>query len=205
MKPPLRDDILAEHSKAQTLRILARIGDDPAAFAELVDLFLHDEKLVAQRAAWPLGYCLEKHPEWARAYLPELLRNLRKPGIHDAVKRNTVRALQTVPVPEELAGEAAELLSQYIADPREPLAVRCFSMTAFFNLGKNEPDLLEELRLVIEDILANETAGSLHARGKKVLKDIQTWPKNHFPPRNKAMKAARKGKNPIAAQTADVP
>jgi hypothetical protein len=100
-----------------------------------------------------------------------------KPGIHDAVKRNTVRALQTVPVPEELAGEAAELLSQYIADPREPLAVRCFSMTAFFNLGKNEPDLLEELRLVIEDILANETAGSLHARGKKVLKDIQNMAK----------------------------
>lgn len=169
----LRTEILREHSKAQTLRIVQRIGDDPVAFDELVQLFLHDEKLVAQRAAWPLGYCLEAHPEWAQPYLADLLRNLKKPGIHDAVKRNTVRALQTVPVTEELAGEAAELLSHYIADPREPLAVRCFSMTAFFNLSKNEPDLLEELRLIIEDILANETAGSLHARGKQVMKNIQ--------------------------------
>jgi len=178
----LRSEILREHSKAQTMRIVQRIGDDPAAFDELVQLFLHDEYRVTQRAAWPLSYCLEKHPEWAQAYLPELLHNLKKPGIHDAVKRNTVRALQTVPVPEELAGEAAELLSQYITDPREPLAVRCFSMTAFFNLGKNEPDLLEELRLVIEDILANETAGSLHARGKRVLKDIQKLnKKSSFP------------------------
>lgn len=160
------------------MRIIQRIGDDPMAFDELVRLFLHDEKHVAQRAAWPLGYCLEAHPEWAQPHLTALLSNLKKPGIHDAVKRNTVRALQTVPIPEQLAGEAAELLSHYIADPRQPLAVRCFSMTAFFNLAKNEPDLLEELRLIIEDILANETAGSLQARGKRVLKDIQNLTKS---------------------------
>ncbi|MBI1226920.1 MAG: hypothetical protein GC192_16940 [Bacteroidetes bacterium] len=177
----LRDDILAEHSKAQTLYIIQRIGDDATAFDELMQLFLHDDYRVTQRAAWPLSYCLEKHPEWAEAYLSELLRNLQKPGIHDAVKRNTVRALQTVPVPEELAGEAAEMLIQYIANPAEPLAVRCFSMTAFFNLAKKEADLLEELRLVVEDVLANETAGSLHARGKRVLKDIQKFKKNSFP------------------------
>ncbi len=168
----LRDEILQEHSKAQTLRILHRIGDDRAAFDELMQCMLHDDKLVAQRAAWVVSYCLEAHPEWAQTYLPDLLRNLKKPNLHDAVRRNTVRALRGIAIPEELAGEAAETLIQYIADPREPVAVRCFSMTAFFNLCKNEPDLLEELRLTIEDILENETAGGLQSRGRRTLMEI---------------------------------
>ena len=131
----LRDLLLAEHSKVQTMRIVHRIGADRAAFDELMQLFLSNEKLVAQRAAWVVSYCLEAHPEWAQDHLSALLRNLRTPGIHDAVKRNTVRALRDVAIPEALAGEAADILFQYIADPREPVAVRCFAMTTFFNLS----------------------------------------------------------------------
>jgi hypothetical protein len=169
----LRDDLLSEHSKAQAMRIVRRIGDDRGAFDELVRLFLSDEYRVSQRAAWPLGYCLEAHPEWAQAYLPELLRNLRSENLHDAVKRNTVRALQTLPIPEELAGEAADILFGYVADPREAVAVRCFSIHALFNLCKQEMDLLEELRLVVEDMMAHEelTAG-LRSRVNRTLKDI---------------------------------
>lgn len=167
----LRDEILKEHSKAQTMRIVHRIGDDRAAFDELMQLFLHDEYRVVQRAAWVVSYCLEAHPEWAQTYLPDLLKNLRNP-VHDAVKRNTVKCLEFVAIPEALAGEAIDTLFQFVADPRETIAVRCYGMTALFNICKNEPDLLEELRLTIEDILSNETTPGLRARGNRVLKEI---------------------------------
>ncbi len=43
--------LLAEHSKAQTDKILAYIGNDSARFDELMQLFFHDEYRVVQRAA----------------------------------------------------------------------------------------------------------------------------------------------------------
>jgi hypothetical protein len=167
----LRDDILQEHSKAKAMRIVQRIGDDRAAFDELMQLFLNDEYRVVQRAAWPIGYCLEAHPEWTVDYLPQLLKNLRHPA-HDAVKRNTVRAMMSIEIPDTLAGEAADILFRFTADPREPVAVRCFSIAALFNLCKTEPDLLEELRLTIEDILVNDTTSGLRSRCNRTLSDI---------------------------------
>lgn len=175
----LRSEILQKHSKAQTMHIVHQIGDDRAAFDELMQLFLHDEYRVVQRAAWVVSYCLEAHPEWAPDYLPDLLKNLKNP-VHDAVKRNTVKCLEFVAIPEELVGEAVNTLFQFLADPREPIAVRCYSMTALFNVCKHEPDLLEELRLTIEDMMPYATAG-LRARGSGVLKEISKLVPKSFP------------------------
>jgi hypothetical protein len=174
----LRDDILQEHSKAQTMRIVQRIGDDQEAFDELMQLFFHDENRVVQRAAWAVSYCLEEHPEWTALYLPQLLKNLHGPVPHDAVKRNTVRALQHIEIPTELAGEAADILFRFVADPKEPVAVRCFSINTLFNLCKHEPDLLEELRLTIEDIQDNDTTPGLRSRCNRTLKDMEKLKKS---------------------------
>ena len=75
-------------------------------------------------------------------------------------------------------GEAVNILFQFVANPRETIAVRCYGMTALFNICKNEPDLLEELRITIEDMLPQATAG-LRARGSRVLKEsFQLLPKS---------------------------
>lgn len=167
----LRDALLEEHSKRQTMRIVQMVGDNAAAFDELVWLFLHDEYRVVQRAAWPVRYCVEAHPAWAGKHLGDLLKNLRNP-VHDAVKRNTARLLEFLPVPEALVGEAVDVLFKLLADPKEPVAVRCFSMTAIFKHCQNEPELLEELRLTVEELLENGSTPGLRSRGSKLLKAI---------------------------------
>ena len=166
----LREELLREHSKAQTMRIVGLIGNDQSLFDELVGIFLHAGQPLAQRAAWVLRYCAEAHPEWAERHLEALLKNLHNP-VHDAVKRNTVRLLEFLPMPERLAGEAIDLLFRWLADPRESVAVRCFSMTSLYNICQHEPDLLEELRLTIEDALPNGSAG-IRSRGAKLLRAI---------------------------------
>src|SRR2546423_11423940 len=87
----LRNTILAEHSKAQTLKIIRWVGDSQEKFDELFNLFLFDEYRVIQRAAWPISDCVIKHPELITKHFKVLLRNLQKPEIQDAVIRNTVR------------------------------------------------------------------------------------------------------------------
>jgi len=90
----LRDTILAEHSKAQTTKIVKWIGKSQERFDQLFKLFLNDEYRVTQRAAWPLSYSVHNHPELIRKHLGKLIKNLEKKGLHDSVKRNSVRILR---------------------------------------------------------------------------------------------------------------
>jgi hypothetical protein len=58
----LREEILKEHSRRQALKIAGWIGNDSKRFSMLVDLFLHDEYRVVQRAGYPLSMVADKFP-----------------------------------------------------------------------------------------------------------------------------------------------
>src|ERR1043166_3202174 len=98
----LRDMILESHSKSQTNKIINWVGQDQRRFDELVTLFLNDEYRVTQRAAWPLSYIAIAHPDLIKKHLKKLVENLRKPNLHNAIKRNTTRLLQHIPIPKTL-------------------------------------------------------------------------------------------------------
>ena len=95
----LRETILKEHSKANCRRIVKWVGNDQKRFDELFKLFLNDEYRVVQRAAWPMSYCVEDHPELIKKHFAKVLKALEKPGVHDSVKRNSMRFLQYVDIP----------------------------------------------------------------------------------------------------------
>ena len=62
----LVETITNEHSKAQCDKIVKYIGCDRSRFAQLVKVFLSGPYRITQRAAWPLSYCVELHPELVR-------------------------------------------------------------------------------------------------------------------------------------------
>src|SRR3954447_16357551 len=110
----LRKAILAEHSKAQTNAIIKWIGNSQERFDMLFQLFLRDEYRVVQRAAWPLSYCVIEHPELIAKHFKELVTNLQTPELSDAVKRNTLRLLQHIEMPERFHGKIMNLCFDYI-------------------------------------------------------------------------------------------
>ncbi len=124
--------------------------------AELVDLFLHDEYRVVQRAAWPLSLVAEKYPEMVAPHLEVMVRRMDDPGIPVSVKRNVVRVLQFLEVPEPLHGRVMDVCFRFLEDPQEKVAVRAFSMTVLANLAKTYPDIRQEIVLLIEDQLRGE-------------------------------------------------
>jgi hypothetical protein len=166
----IRKEVLKAHSKPQTDKIVKYVGKNPERFKDLITNFLQGDYRVTQRIAWPLSYCVCNHPELIKPYLQKTLTMLDKPGIHDAVKRNIMRLLQFVEIPKRLQGIAADKAFQ-LMDPREPIAVRVFSMTVLKNLALQEPDLKKELKLIIEDQLPYGTA-AYQSRAKKVLKEL---------------------------------
>lgn len=167
----LKTTLLAEHSKAQTMKIVNYIGNNQKRFDQLLDLFLTNEYRISQRAAMAVGHACDAHPYFIEPHLEKVIKNLQDNSVHDAIKRNTVRILQDIDIPEDLLGLAADICFDYLNDPKIAVAIRVFSMTVLFNICKKEPELANELKLVIEDHYEHGTTG-FKSRGKKVLKQL---------------------------------
>ncbi|MBK5272502.1 MAG: hypothetical protein JJE22_15985 [Bacteroidia bacterium] len=164
----LRKTILAEHSKANCNRIVTWVGKSQQRFDELFNLFLNDEYRVVQRAAWPLSNIVIAHPRLIKKHFAKLIKNLHKPGLHEAVKRNTVRLLEQISIPQRFHGEVMSLCFDYISSPGEPVAIKAFSLTVLHNLSLQYPEIKHELKTIIEDRWDHESA-AFRSRAKKIL------------------------------------
>jgi hypothetical protein len=163
--------LAAEHSKKQCDRIVRYVGDDKQRFAALMRLFFNGEYRITQRAAWPLSYIVRNHPLLITPYFKKLLDYLDKPGIHVAIVRNTVRLLQDVDIPSRFQGRVMSRCFDYVAAPETPIAVKAFSLTVLENLSKKYPEILPELRDLIESQWDNATP-AFRSRAKKALKKM---------------------------------
>ena len=165
-------EILKEHSKNQTMKTVRYVGTNKKRFSELMKLFFGNEYRVTQRSAWAVSYCVLKHHELIKPYLKKMILNLKQPNLHDAVKRNTVKILQDINIPKNLIGLSAEACFNLLSSKTEPLAVKCYSISVLAKICKQEPDLKNELTLLIEKQLPYSTAG-FRARARKVFKELE--------------------------------
>lgn len=166
----IRAEILKEHSKQNSEAIAAWVSKSPQRVAQLMDLFLHDEYRVVQRLAQVVGKLADTHPQQVAPWLPQLVRRMNEPGVHVAVKRNVVRTLQYVDIPETLHGEVMNTCFDLLADPSETVAVRVFSMTVLDRLSAQYPEIRQELKVIIEDVLEQGCTAAFRARARIVLK-----------------------------------
>jgi hypothetical protein len=166
----IKAELLKEHSKKQTTKIARYIGIDKELFADLMKLFLYGEYIVTQRAARCVNECVEKYPGLIHPYLKQIIGNLDR-HVHDAVRRNTLRILQLIELPESLFGIVTERCFQFLASKSEPVAVKVFAMQVLFNISEKEPGLKNELRLLIEEQMPYASAG-FKARGTHILQAL---------------------------------
>lgn len=164
-------ELAAGQSKIKTLKIIDYVGDNPIRFKVLVDVYLKGPYRITQRAAWPLTYCVEQHPKLIEPHLKLILNHLKKPGIHDAAKRNTIRLFQFIQIPKRFQGKVADICFEYLRNRKEAVAIRVFSMTVLAQIARQHPELKDELRIVIEDQLPYSTAAFTN-RGRKTLRGL---------------------------------
>ena len=105
-------------------------------------------------------------------HLAKLVKNLQNSDLHVAVKRNTVRFLSNYELPEQLMGIAADCCFKFLANPKETVAVKVHAMTVLYNFCKKEPELSNELKILIEENMLHETA-AFQSRGRKILKGLK--------------------------------
>jgi len=165
----LEAEILKADFKDQAVFVAEEINADQEKFAQLMELFFSNDTRTCQRAAWVVSHCAEKNPQQLMPYLERIIKNMYN-KISNATKRNSVRVLQFVEIPERLWGETIEICFRYL-NGNEAVAIKVFSMTVLYNLSQQVPEISEELKINIEDQLPYGSAG-FRSRGRKILKRL---------------------------------
>lgn len=168
----LRDEILAENSRKQALKVAGWIGNDKKRFSRFLDIFLHDDYRTAQLAAHILSFIADEHPAFIEQNIHAIFNRMFDDNIHVAVKRSVIRALQVINIPEDLHAKVMNTCMDYLADPNETVAVRCFSMTVLANMTKLYPEIEFELGAVLKTRL-KDASGGLKVRAREVLKELE--------------------------------
>lgn len=101
-------------------------------------------------------------------YITDLVAQLPRKDVHDAVIRNSLRILQKVEIPEQIHGEVMNACFGFLEDPAVPAAFKAFSLTILGNLSKRYPELKQELKVIVEERRDLETA-AFRSRGKKIV------------------------------------
>ncbi len=169
----IREELLRDkiHLKEQALKISTYACSSPKHFKELMQCFLSNEYRLAQRAAWSVSWSGKKNPELINPYIKDLVAQLSRSDVHDAVIRNSVRILQQIQIPKSLHGKLMNACFSFIESNTTPVAIKAFSLTTLFNLSATYPEIKNELKLLIEERWNNETA-AFRSRGSNILKRL---------------------------------
>ena len=164
----LRDEILTEHSKNNVLRISRIIGNNKVLIKELINLTLGEDKDIARKAAWILRYNQSDYPAEYIPYISKMIDHLRQNDIHVAVKRNFLAILRISDIPRKNEGDLLDICFNFILSGKETVAVKAFSIDIIYRIGKREPSIMNELRLILEDQLPYGSAG-IKSKAKKII------------------------------------
>lgn len=158
---------MIDRSKEIIEKLAGEIGDNAERFAELMTLFFGGPYRVTHFSAHLVSKCCDLHPHLILPYLGHMIDLLNQP-VHDSLKRNIVRTMQFIEIPQEHWDKTADRCFGLLQSKKEAVAIKIFSMTVLANLCRKFPELKNELRIIIEDQLPYESAAFV-SRGRKVL------------------------------------
>jgi len=168
----LREALLKEHSKENSLLIQKYVGDDQGRFSELLDLLFGDEAKISQRASMVVSTCFDFNPELFYFELERILIAFLNDELQLAVRRCIIRNLQFVEIPERFQAPLFNRCLLILHQADETVAVKAFSMLVGYNICRSFPELKLELEEAIRLILENSEKAGLQSRGKRILKKL---------------------------------
>ncbi|WP_018628955.1 hypothetical protein [Niabella aurantiaca] len=156
--------------KEDVEQIVQWIGADQKRFDQLFTLFLNNEPRVVQRAAWPMSYCVIRHPELITPHYKKIIALLNNPAQPPAVKRNILRLMDQGPgIPKKFHGPVMDSCFRILEDPEETIASRAFAIGILSRMTDDYPEILPELKTAVTFVLPNAPPG-VRSRALKVLR-----------------------------------
>ena len=79
--------------------------------------------------------------------------------------------MQEVQIPENLKGAVMEMCFNYLAVPKETVAIKAFSLTVPGKHSKKYPEIIPEIKLLIEEQIKHQSA-AFKSRAKKFMTEL---------------------------------
>lgn len=136
----------------------------------------HQEK--SWRALWVIEHAIKKNRDQAHHIFPDLYPLLIKTDNH-SILRMGFKLVLLRPIPN--SDEAGELLvkaEQITLNSKMPIATRANSLQFMFEFCKVEPELAQEVELILDHLSEHENSGGITARIRNIRKGLQKLKKN---------------------------
>ncbi len=160
-------------SKQEQLWLANQIGTDTTLYHLLWQLVKKETDLKKySRSVWVFEACSLQNPSMVNPILDEIISFLPQPN-HNGTHRSLTKILAHIdPIPEKYQGTLYSLCIDWLLDPKKHVAIKVHCMAIAAQIAHNEPDLQEELRLVISDQLDYNSV-AFASRARKILKKMK--------------------------------
>ena len=166
----LAEQLKLEISRRNTDYAANYVGNDPKRFKELMDLVFTGEPPLPHRASWAVSTVFDKYPEMLTPYLNKVISKIEK-FEHPGTRRSLLRCLAEIEIPEHQQGKLFDVCYNWLLSKDEPPAVKVHSMQILINIAKPQPELLREIKLIIEELTDHESA-AIRSRSRNLLAKI---------------------------------
>ena len=171
MQNELEELLRKETSKRNTMAIVNYVGDDANKMKVLMSFVCGHNKLLVQRATWPLGYIVIEHPHLVLPHLETLLSGLTT-APHSAYKRNVLKVLREMKnIPEKYHSSIINHCFNFILQRNDPAAVIAFSVIILGKFYHIYPEIGGEILAAIEPLQHHELP-SIRNSSIKLMKHI---------------------------------
>jgi hypothetical protein len=156
--------------KKEAELVAHRIAEEPEYVNQLWEIAISNEKH-SWRATWLMDKVYLINQDLIRPYLPQIIDMI--PDLEDESKqRQFLKLISMEPLPKNISGSFINKCFDLLIASTTAVAVKVHAMQILFNFTQTEPDLKNELALIIEEQMENGTAGFC-SRGKKLLKKLR--------------------------------
>lgn len=152
--------------------LTSKIEQEPGSFPTLYALADASGSRTAYRALWVCEKLSEEHPEWFAPFYNELIEKLKQCP-HEGSRRLLLSILFNLPVPPTLPVQLLNYCFDHMLLPQESIAVQALSIKTAYRLCQQEPDLLNELKTVLENAETEYYSPGVQAAIRSTLRKLK--------------------------------
>lgn len=145
-----RNALLVPISELNIKPIVKSVSHHPEEFSDIYKLTSDSKLPVSWRALWVCEKLSEVHPGWFVPLYEELIGRLLN-STHDGSKRLYLSILFNLPVQEPISVALLNFCFDRMFSPSESIGVQALCIKTAYRLCEKEPELMGELRIILEN------------------------------------------------------
>lgn len=156
--------------KKEAELVARSIAKDPNHVQQLWEWCISNEKH-SWRATWLMDKVYDIDPNLVRPYIPKMIALI--PTLENESKqRQYLKLISCEPIPKDISGEFINRCFDLLINTTTAVAVKAHAMQILYNFSIIEPDIKNELALILEEQMEHGSAGFC-ARARKLLKALR--------------------------------